>query len=298
MKIRKALILPLIVSMLLGVFMVGPVGAQPTTIGVEPIDTVNPDLVPGSKFAVEIWIRDVEDLAGLEFTLGYDTTVLTADSIAYGDIFGDTYFPLISDINEAEGYLIYGIMEALGEPSFYGDGRVAIINFTVDSLGDSVLDLYDTQLGDTSLPIPKPIPHAALDGYFNNVPPPSVTLATRKAWPEHHNFEVWWDEDSSNDLFAIVKNDGTEDTYIKVVFTVTLGGIPMGDFETQTVALEAGAMYGKVKPYNLKAAFVPPMLGKYYVSAQCWADTNLDTVPDTPMGLVKLFAFRVVLELL
>ena len=282
--------------MLLGVVMTGSVSAPSTTIGVEPeVDTVNPDLVPGSKFAVEIWIREVEDLTGLEFTLGYDTTVLTATLITYGDIFGATYFPLISDINEAEGYLIYGIMEALGDPSFYGDGRVAIINFTVDSLGDSVLDLYDTKLGDSAAP-PVPIIHAALDGYFNNVPPPSVTLARHSAWPEHHHYVTGKDEDSSNDLFAIVKNDGTEDTYIKVVFTVTRDGqgIPVGDFETPTIPLAAGAMDGHEKANRLRAAFVPPTVGKYYVSAQCWADTNLDTVPDNPMGKMKTFSFSVV----
>ena len=134
--------------MLLGVFMVGPVGAQSTTIGVEPIDTIDPGLGTGSTFTVEIWIREIVDLAGVEFKLGYNTTVLTATTITYGGIFGVDYFPLISDIDDTEGYLVYGFMEAMGDPSFNGSGRAAIIDFTVDSYGDCALDLYDTKLGD------------------------------------------------------------------------------------------------------------------------------------------------------
>ena len=297
MKGKTLLCLTLVTLMLLSVFMIGPVSAPSTTIGVEPDWIVDPGLGPGSTFTVEIWVRDVADLAGLEFHLGYDTTVLTATLIEYGDIFGATYFPLISEINDTEGYLHYSIMEMFGEPGFYGDGRAAIINFTVDSVGASALDLYDTKLGDSSAP-PVPIVHEALDGYFYT-PPPSVTLARRSAWPEHHNYEVLWDEDASNDLFAIASNNGDVDTWIKVVFTVTgPTGIPTF-VETPTVPLAAGALAGKVKPYNLKAAFMLDitMLAKYYVSAQCWADTDGDAVPDTAMGKIKTFSFRVVLEL-
>jgi len=74
---------------------------------------------------------------------------------------------LKSDIYDDEGYLWYGFMEAFGEPSFSGDGRVAIITFSVDSLGDSALNLYATKLGDPSSP-PVPISHDALDGFFSN----------------------------------------------------------------------------------------------------------------------------------
>jgi hypothetical protein len=162
--LKKSLLYIWILPLLILSIAVVDVRAQSTTIGVEPDSIVDPGLGPGSNFTVEIWVRNVTDLAGVEFKLAYNTTVLNATSIAYGDIFGPTYFPLISEIHDDEGYVWYGFMEAFGEPSFNGSGRVAIINFTVDSLGESVLGLYDTKLGDSASP-PNPIIHTVIDGF-------------------------------------------------------------------------------------------------------------------------------------
>jgi len=272
--------------MLLGVSMIVPVSAPSTTIGVEPQGVIKHSLGAGSWFTVEIWVRNVANLAGVEFKLGYDTTVLTATTITYGDIFGESYFPLISAIYDADGYLHYSAMQYFGEPGV-GDGRAAIIDFTVDSLGGSALNLYDTKLGDNSSP-PQPIVHTAIDGYFRNVPI-SVTLVKKSAWPEHHHYSIGKDEDSSNDLFAIVKNDGEVWTWVKAFFEVSdLVGNPMGESETAPVLLPAGAVA------RLNAAYVPPSVGKYYPTAQAWYDADGDTVPDTAMGKQKAFSFNVV----
>ena len=169
MKGKTLLCLTSVALMLLGVLMIGLVGAQPTwTIGVEPSSIVDPGLGPGSTFTVEIWARNVTDLVGVEFKLGYNKTVLNATSITYGGVFGPPgdYFPLISEIYYDAGYLHYSIMEMFGQPGFDGDGRAATISFTVLSFGESVLDLYDTILGhETS----GGMPHDVLDGYFSNI---------------------------------------------------------------------------------------------------------------------------------
>jgi len=65
-------------------------------------------------------------------------------------------------------------------------------------------------------------------------------------------------------------------------------------FNTTTMQLLAGAMYGHKGDARYKAVFEPPSVGKYYGSAQCWADTDGDTVPDTEMGKTKTFSFSVV----
>jgi len=312
MKMRKAFILFLIVSLLFGIVTINRMNAQAqglepeTTMGVEPKSIVDPALVKGSNFTVQIWVRNVTNLAGVEFKLGYNTTLLNATKIDYGGIFGSTYFPLKSDIYDIEeyiykdldnsgnvtaddvrltdvhpylagstvtsgdadigqalvifigtdapyekhrenivvntvydsgeyiysdldksgnvtagdvrltvvppysagstvalgdadigqalvvfkgteppyekhrenvkvnnfydpgGYLHYSIMESFGEPGFTGDGKAAIITFTVDAEGESVLDLYLTKLGDSSSP-PKHIDHTAINGYFANI---------------------------------------------------------------------------------------------------------------------------------
>jgi len=124
-----------------------------------------------------------------------------------------------------------------------------------------------------------------------------VTLKRHSAWPEHHHYSIGKDENESNDLFAIVSNYGDVDAWIKVVFTVTNGaGNPIDPsmFNTTTMQLLAGAMYGHKGDARYKAEFVPPSVGKYYASAVCWADTDGDTVPDTPTGNTKTFSFNVV----
>ena len=167
MKRKILLCIVLATLMLLGVVVIGPVGAPSTTIGVEPDSIIDPGLGPGSTFTVNITICDVVDLAGLEFKLAYNTTVLNATLITYGGIFGTGQFGLANEIHDDEGYLWYGVMAGFGKPPFSGDGLAATIDFTVDSLGDSVLHLYDTKLGDSSVP-PEAIIHDALDGYFSN----------------------------------------------------------------------------------------------------------------------------------
>ena len=164
---KKSLLYIWMLPLLIFSIAVAGVRAQPTTISVEPSSIIDPGLGAGSTFMVNITIHQVEDLFGFEFKLGYDTTVLTATLIEYGGIFGDTYFPWLSHIYDDEGYLHYGAAENFVEPTFNGSGRVAIINFTVDSVGESVLHLYDTILVEGATG--GDIVHDALDGYFSNV---------------------------------------------------------------------------------------------------------------------------------
>ena len=164
---RILLVLAVAITMLLSIVTIAPTSAQATTIGVEPDKIINRTLQAGQTFTVEVWIRNVVNLAGIEFKLGYNTTVLTATSIDYGGIFGDTYFLWVSTINDPSGYLHYSISEFFGEPAFTGNGRAAIIHFTVSSYGSSPLDLYEINLGDDVVP-PNPIAHTPIDGYFNN----------------------------------------------------------------------------------------------------------------------------------
>jgi len=300
MKGKTLLCLAVVTSMLLGVFMTGPVSAQPTwIIGVEQDPGIDPSKVPGSTFTLEIWVRNVVDLVGVEFKLGYDADALTATSITYGGLFTN-YVIMASEINDIEGYVFYAFMEFTPEPGtpapFTGDGIAVTIDFTVDSLGGSFLDLYDTILV-TPDPL-KPgwvveIPHDALDGYFRNTDV-SATLAKKSAWPEHHHYSLSKDEDTSNDLFAIVSNDVA--TWVKVVFTVVYAGGPPhpGPFETPTMPLPSGAMYGDKSDARYMTPLTELDPGKYYVSAQAWADTTGDKIPDTPMGKIKTFSFSVV----
>jgi len=167
--LKTLFVLSVTTSMLLSMFTIAPARAQATTLGVEPSKIIDRTLQASSTFKVEVWVRNVANLYGVEFKLGYNTSVLTATLIEYGGIFGDTYWEWISFIDEAGGWLQYSVSEfpGSGEPPFTGDGRVANITFTVDSYGSCPLDLYETKLGDDVIP-PNPIEHAVIDGYFSN----------------------------------------------------------------------------------------------------------------------------------
>jgi len=238
MKMRKAFILLLIVSVLSTV-IIGAKAEPMTTIGVEPPVLLDPTLEQGSTFAVEIWVRNVADLAGIEFKLSYDTAILTAKKIDYGGIFGVTYFPLITKIDDAAGSLHYAIMEMFGEPGFTGDGKVAIITFSVDIEGESVLDLYVTKLGDSSSP-PKHIDHTAIDGFVSSrwpagTLPSDVYVGLTAGFVGDRHFIITKDG-TTQTLTGQIENMGTVPARAKVHFKVLLMGAPIpGGEMTKTV---------------------------------------------------------------
>lgn len=144
---------------------VAGVRAQTTpTISVYPTSYEAENI--GVIFQTNVTVQGVTDLAGFEFKLGYDTAVLTATEIVDGGIY-ESYFPLISEIYDAEGYLHYSVMELTGVVSFDGDGILATITFNATGLGETALDLYDTILGDS---LGDPITHDLIDGQVTVVP--------------------------------------------------------------------------------------------------------------------------------
>ena len=187
----------------------GTVTVEPT-IRVEPRNIVDLTLVKGQTFTVKVWARNIADLAGVEFMLGYNTTILTATQIEYGGIFGDNYLDWISSINDAEGWLHYGITRDYGQPSFNGSAVVATITFEVAELGSTVLDLYETKLGNSAVP-PTPIVHTAIDGFFLNAP--FHDIAITDVTPSTETVPV-----GQSMLIAVdVKNEGN----VNETFTVT-----------------------------------------------------------------------------
>jgi len=224
---RKAFILLIIASML-SMAIADTLAVPTTTIGVEPVATLDPILEPGSTFAVEIWVRDVVDLAGVEFKLGYDTSILTATTIAYGGIFGGTYFPLTSKIYDSSGYLHYAIMEMFGEPGFTGDGQVATITFTVDSEGESILALYDTRLGNSAA---QPIDHTAIDGFSSSrwpsgTLPSDVYVGLNTALIGDRHLKIAKDG-TTQTLTGQIENMGLVPVKARVHFKVLLLGAPI-----------------------------------------------------------------------
>ena len=140
-------------------------GSEYPTISVSPTTYKGGNI--GETFKINVTIQDVTDLGGAEFRLGYKTTVLTATLIEYGGIFGANYQEWVSTIDDSAGRLHYSVTRDFGQPSFNGSGVVATITFEVTELGSTVLDLYETSLGNGAV-VPLPIVHTVTDGFFFN----------------------------------------------------------------------------------------------------------------------------------
>jgi hypothetical protein len=133
----------------------------PAQIYLEPSKISNLSLTPSHNFTVNVNIANATDVYALEFKLGFDPTILHANSAVAGDFIPPSVTPTVERNNTA-GYIMFNA--TLGTP-VSGNGTLAIIEFHVEALGRTDLDLYDTKLFDA---IGQPLAHSATDGSFSN----------------------------------------------------------------------------------------------------------------------------------
>jgi len=160
--LKKSLLLCL---WILPIFFVSTAEGATTIVSMDPSSYTAEDI--GVTMQINITLQDVTDLAGFEFKLAYDTTILTATEIEYGGIFGENYWPLINVIYDEEGWLGFSCMQMFGEDPVDGSGLLVTIGFTSDSEGTTVLDLYETKLGNST---GDPITHDVIDGSVTVIP--------------------------------------------------------------------------------------------------------------------------------
>jgi len=175
-------------------------------------------LTPCKTFSIDITIANVSAMWGYQFTLGYDTNILTATGYAPYPPFT---LELPSEINDPEGYISlafgmdFGALEGLSTLEPY---PIARIDFHVQKLGESVLDLTDTKIVDIQ---GKYIPHMAIDGYFSNLPPAiPVTIDIK---PGSYPNSIGLDDKGL--LPVAVLGSATFDVETIVPNTLQLGGV-------------------------------------------------------------------------
>lgn len=153
--------------------------ASPSTVlSVSPASITNPMLDAGSVFRINITVSDVSFMFGYQFVLSYDTNVLTAQ---YYGLFlpFENFAP--SSIDDATGSVALAAYTYMGDPVglFTVDPKpVAWIEFVVDGVGSSSLDLRDSELADVFGNV---IQHSAVDGFFSNLPQPLPEFALSEA---------------------------------------------------------------------------------------------------------------------
>lgn len=138
---------------------------------VEPSVIDDPALTASESFTINVTLSDVDSLSSFGFRLAYDTTLLNATNVSVVRFLNE---PQVIDkgINQTLGFVWVTVNAPAAVPSS-GGGTVANVTFSVRDVGETVLDIYDTQLNDTLFRSRGPafghIPPAE-DGYFSNIP--------------------------------------------------------------------------------------------------------------------------------
>jgi len=150
-----------------------PPPPPPAKITFEPERTVNATLTPCNNFNVSVKITNATNVHGLQFKFAFNQTVLTIVDAYAGDfLIGATPSKAI---NNTEGYIIFGLQLSPSDPPVNGSGTLAIIEFHVESLGESDLTFVgaETWLRD---PEGQDLPYETFDGYFNNMMVPKLAV--------------------------------------------------------------------------------------------------------------------------
>lgn len=132
---------------------------------VAPPEIVDPTMLPPSWFTINVTVDDVEDLYHYEFTLEYDTAVLTCyGAMINPDLNGIRPNGMIN-FNDPEGLIRVNVsFDTPASPiTTYSPLPLVTLFFQVDSIGWTNLNLKSTNLTDSNS---HPISHEVGNGFF------------------------------------------------------------------------------------------------------------------------------------
>ncbi len=142
----KILVVALVIS--LGLIPLNIALAAPTSVAVSAPSGVD----PGEQFTINITVEPGASIAGVQFNLAFDPAVLTADSVAEGNLLSQggaaTYFSS-GTIDNVAG-TVSGVVGAIITPgqSVSSAGTFASISFTAGTSGTSPLTLSGVLVAD------------------------------------------------------------------------------------------------------------------------------------------------------
>jgi len=179
-KGKTALLMMLAMLFAVGV-TINLVSAQQMTVAVDPASKVVPEAEIGTTFEVKITIADAASVAGLQFYLSWNSTILNATEMVLpaGHFMtpdGDTenLWVIVLNIDNDAGTASYGVTfmntsraVELGYAPKSGDGTLATITFVSKTWGVTTLHLYEVIVGDID---GEPLPHVTIDGEVTVLP--------------------------------------------------------------------------------------------------------------------------------
>ncbi|UCG36194.1 MAG: hypothetical protein JSV64_06140 [Candidatus Bathyarchaeota archaeon] len=132
---------------------------------VDPPEIIDPTILPGSQFYINIRIDDVFELYGYSFHLSYDTNVLTCLGALISPPSNDTHFTTEISVDDPLGNIAVNVSYySPAEPiTLLSETTIVTIHFQAQDFGCTPLDLYDTTLTNS---VGGSIPHDVEDGFF------------------------------------------------------------------------------------------------------------------------------------
>jgi hypothetical protein len=159
-------------------------------LAVSPPEIIDPTLVPGKTFTINITIENVEDLYGYTFQLSYEPNVLTCIGVYVNPVQNETSFSSNFSVNDRQGLITVEVAYYPPANPISTIEKLALttLTFKVDTWGISNLTLHDTSLTDH---LGNPIPHETQSGFFQSVIR-NVAVIALEANPRiiYENFKV------------------------------------------------------------------------------------------------------------
>ena len=128
-----------------------PASAQPSVVRLDPAEQ---EVTTGSQFTVRVMVDDVSDLAAYEFTLQFDSDLVSYQGVANGGFLGSTgrtVFCPAPIVDPVLGTVRFGCASTGGGvPGASGSGQLAEVMFTATATAEGVssLDFLNVSLAD------------------------------------------------------------------------------------------------------------------------------------------------------
>ncbi len=164
---RISRLFPALIFAAAGSLLGGTISVQPSTL----------DVTEGETFSLDIDIANVADLYAFQFDLGFDPTILAAESVTEGSFLpsgGSTiFFP--GTIDNMGGTIAFNADTLVGAiPGVSGGGTLASVEFEALATGTSVISLNDVELLDSNFNL---IDYSAANGSVLVTTPEPSSLA-------------------------------------------------------------------------------------------------------------------------
>ena len=241
----------------------------PVTVANVYVDPTENVYNPGDTFTVDINIADVVDLYSWGIKVSWDRDLLVVTDVTEGSFLalqpdGTAFVKKIY-----RDYVDVGCTTLGDWFGITGSGTLMTITFDVLDAGKTSLEIFYSVLLDSVASAE--ISHTVEDGSFETLV--AANLVKKKAWPEHHHFDVSAqlakDGDSNQTLFSLVKNTGPAgyDLYVYVAFEIVRDDGVVGTPTSDVVIVSPGVQVSLTADYGPLGGLD---VGKYYVSASCW----------------------------